>query len=68
MTGMNHDTTPDGFHLSASARQSLRLRVVHAVRVEGIKQVDVIRTMGVSKTALYEWLSACVSVNAGPRR
>lgn len=31
---------------------------MRAVRVEGVKQVEVIRTMAVSKTALYEWLCA----------
>lgn len=48
----------DGRYLSPDAKEALRLRAVHAVRVQGMKQVQVIRTMGVSKTALYEWLCA----------
>ena len=48
----------DGRYLSPAAKEALRLRAVHAVRVERMKQVEVRRTMGVGKTALYEWLCA----------
>ncbi|NBB86183.1 MAG: helix-turn-helix domain-containing protein [Bacteroidetes bacterium] len=48
----------DGRYLSPDAKEAIRLRAVRAVRIEGMKQVEVIRTMGVSKTALYEWLCA----------
>jgi len=55
---MNKRKATDGRYLSPAAKEALRLRAVHAVRVGGMKQVEVIRTMGVSKTALYEWLCA----------
>jgi len=56
--GMSELKATDGRYLSPDAKEAIRLRAVHAVRVEGRKQVEVIRTMGVSKTALYEWLCA----------
>ena len=55
---MSNSSATDGRHLSAAAKETLRLRAVRAVRVDGMKQVDVIRTMGVGKTSLYEWLCA----------
>ncbi len=55
---MNKNTATDGRQLSGSAKEALRLRTVRAVRIEGMKQVEVRRTMGVSKTSLFEWLCA----------
>ncbi|MEM6260830.1 MAG: IS630 family transposase [Planctomycetota bacterium] len=57
----NATAATDGRHLSSCAKESLRLRAVRAVRVQGMKPVDVLRTMGVGKTSLYEWLCACDS-------
>lgn len=55
---MSNSPATDGRHLSPAAKQALRIRAVHAVRVKGMKRADVIRTMGVGKTSLYEWLCA----------
>ena len=55
---MSNSPATDGRHLSAAAKEALRLRAVRAVRVEGMKQADVVRTLGVGKTSLYEWLCA----------
>jgi transposase len=55
---MDKNQATDGRQLSGSAKQALRLRAVRAVRVEGMKQAEVIRAMGVGKTSLYEWLCA----------
>lgn len=46
----------DGRSLSAEAREALRMRAVRAVREEGLSQTQVIRTMGVGRTSLHEWL------------
>jgi len=55
---MDKNNAMDGWQLSGSAKEALRRRAVHAVRVAGMKQAEVRRTMGVSKTALCEWLCA----------
>ena len=48
----------DGRRLTGSAQEALRLRAVAAVRESGLTQAQVVRTMGVSRTSLYEWLYA----------
>jgi len=46
----------DGRSLSPEAREALRIRAVRAVREKGMSQTQVIKTMGVGRTSLHEWL------------
>jgi len=48
----------DARRLTPEAQEALRLRVVHAVLDQGMRQVDAVRTFGVGRTAIHNWLVA----------
>jgi transposase len=48
----------DARTLSPPAQEDLRRRVVHAVRVEGVKKSHAAKTFGVSRTSIDKWLDA----------
>ena len=50
--------TRDARRLSPEAQEDLRRRVVHAVVKQGMRQVDAVRTFGVSRTSVHNWLQA----------
>lgn len=52
---MDMDTT-DGRSLTAEAQEDLRRRVVRAVVDEGMSKAHAVRTFGVSKTSVYQWV------------
>jgi transposase len=47
----------DARRLSPAAQEDLRRRVVEAVVERKISQAEVVRTFGVSKTAVYNWIT-----------
>ena len=53
---MTKAVNKDGRSLSPEAKEALRMRAVRAVREQGLSQAHVIRTMGVGRTTLFEWL------------
>jgi len=50
------------------AQEDLRRRVVHAVVKQGMRQVDAVRTFGVSRTPIYNWVNAHVEGGAAALR
>lgn len=48
----------DGRGLSADAQEDLRRRVVRAIVEQGMSKAQAVRTFGVSKTAVFQWLKA----------
>ena len=50
--------TQDARKLSAAAQEDLRRRVVRAIIDEGMSKAHAVRTFGVSKTAVFNWLKA----------
>lgn len=50
-------TVQDARRLSPEAQEDLRRRVVHAVVKQGMRQVDVVNTFGVSRTSVHNWVS-----------
>lgn len=48
----------DARALSPQAQEDLRRRVVHAIRVEGLKKSHAVRTFAVSRTSIDKWLDA----------
>jgi transposase len=50
--------TQDARRLSPEAQEALRLRVVHAIVDQGMRQVDAARIFGVGRTAIHNWLHA----------
>ena len=50
--------TQDARKLSASGQEDLRRRVVRAIVDEGMSKAQAVRTFGVSKTAVFNWMKA----------
>jgi transposase len=50
--------TQDARMLPPTAQEDLRRRVVRAVEEQGMSQAEAVRTFGVSKTAVHNWLKA----------
>lgn len=50
-------STQDARRLSPAAQEDLRRRVVEAVVERGMSQAAAVRTFGVSKTAVYNWVT-----------
>jgi len=50
--------THDARRLPPQAQQDLRRRVVHAIVDEGMRQIDAVRTFGVGRTSVHNWLKA----------
>jgi transposase len=50
--------TQDARRLSPEAQEDLRRRVVHAVVDQGMRQSEAVRTFGVGRTSLHNWLKA----------
>lgn len=50
--------TQDARRLSSAAQEDLRCRVVRAVVEQGMRQVDAVRTFGVSRTSVHNWVKA----------
>ena len=48
--------TQDARKLSAAAQEDLRRRVVRAIVDDGMSKAQAVRTFGVSKTAVFNWL------------
>ena len=48
--------TQDAGKLSAAAQEDLRRRVVRAIVDDGMSKAQAVRTFGVSKTAVFNWL------------
>lgn len=48
----------DARRLSADAQENLRRRVVRAILEQGLSKTAAVRTFGVSKTAVFQWLKA----------
>jgi transposase len=42
--------------LSPKAQEDLRLRVIHAIVDQGMRQVDAVRYFGVGRTSIHNWL------------
>lgn len=51
-------TDTDTRKLSRSAQEAIRMKVVRAVILEGMSQVEVSRVFGVSRVAVYHWVKA----------
>ncbi len=49
----------DARRLSPQAQEALRLRVMTAVRTNGLPVAQAARTFGVSRAAIYNWTHAC---------
>ena len=60
--------TRDARRLSPEAQEDLRRRVVHAVVKQGMRQVDAVRTFGVSRTSIHNWVNAHVEGGAAALR
>ena len=54
--------------MSPEAQEDLRRRVVHAVVKQGMRQVDAVRTFGVSRTSIHNWVNAHVEGGAAALR
>lgn len=50
--------THDARHLAPEAQEDLRRRVVHAVVAQGMRQCDAVRTFGVGRTSVHNWVKA----------
>ena len=50
--------TTNGRRLTAEAQEALRVRVVHAIVDEGMRQVQAVRLFGVGRTSIHYWLKA----------
>ena len=60
--------TQDARRLSPEAQEDLRRRVVQAVVKQGMRQVDAVRTFGVSRTSIYNWVNSHVEGGAAALR
>ena len=50
--------TQDARRLSPEAQEDLRRRVVRAVVKRGMRQIDAVRTFGVGRTSVHNWVKA----------
>lgn len=50
--------TQDARTLSPQSQEDLRFRVVRAIVEQGVSQAEAVRTFGVGKTAVHNWLTA----------